>query len=141
LATAESLCATEKGAKDRGDDVAGRLRRRLKEHLAHAKAVHERDLQLDSDRSIYQTRLERKYPNAHRSWIVAIRFPAANGQSILSQDACQRHHVLEKSLQNAVAMPVRATGITKPASCHSLRHFIRDAPRMAATIFARWQEC
>jgi site-specific recombinase XerD len=34
----------------------------------------------------------------------------------------RRHHVLEKSLQNAIKNAVHAAGIEKPASCHTLRH-------------------
>jgi site-specific recombinase XerD len=34
----------------------------------------------------------------------------------------QRHHVLEKNLQNTMTYVVRAAGITKPASCHTFRH-------------------
>jgi integron integrase len=34
----------------------------------------------------------------------------------------RRHHVEESSLQNAVKLAVRAAGINKAASCHTLRH-------------------
>ncbi len=34
----------------------------------------------------------------------------------------RRHHAGETSLQRAVKEAVRLAGITKPASCHSLRH-------------------
>jgi site-specific recombinase XerD len=34
----------------------------------------------------------------------------------------RRHHKNEKVLQRAVKTAVRAAGLTKPASCHSLRH-------------------
>ena len=34
----------------------------------------------------------------------------------------RRHHASETSLQRAVKEAVRLAGITKPASCHSLRH-------------------
>ena len=33
-----------------------------------------------------------------------------------------RHHVLEKNMQRAMQNAVRAARITKPASCHTLRH-------------------
>jgi len=111
-----------KGAKDRVTMLPGRLRRPLKEHLAHAKAVHERDLQLGFGSVHLPDALERKYPNAHRSWMWQYVFPAAKRSVDPVSGRVQRHHVLEKSLQNAVANAVRATGITKPASCHTLRH-------------------
>jgi site-specific recombinase XerD len=34
----------------------------------------------------------------------------------------QRHHIDESSLQKAVKKAVRASGINKAASCHTLRH-------------------
>lgn len=34
----------------------------------------------------------------------------------------QRHHIDETLLQDAVKKAVRASGITKPATCHTLRH-------------------
>jgi integron integrase len=111
-----------KGAKDRVTMLPGRLRRPLKEHLAHAKAVHERDLQLGFGSVHLPDALERKYPNAHRSWMWQYVFPAAKRSVDPVSGRVQRHHVLEKSLQNAVANAVRATGIAKPASCHTLRH-------------------
>ncbi len=34
----------------------------------------------------------------------------------------RRHHIYDQSLQRAVKKTVSASGINKPASCHSLRH-------------------
>ena len=34
----------------------------------------------------------------------------------------RRHHLNENTLQRAVKRGVRLTGLTKPASCHTLRH-------------------
>ena len=34
----------------------------------------------------------------------------------------QRHHIAEGVLQNALKRAVRASGVAKPATCHSLRH-------------------
>jgi integron integrase len=111
-----------KGAKDRVTLLPGRLRAPLKEHLAHAKAVHERDLALGFGSVYLPDALERKYAKAHRQWMWQYVFPAAKRSVDAVSGRVQRHHVLEKSLQNAVAHAVRATGITKPASCHTLRH-------------------
>jgi integron integrase len=111
-----------KGMKDRVTMLPGRLRRPLKEHLAHAKTVHERDLQVGFGSVYLPDALERKYPNAHRSWIWQYVFPAAKRSVDPVGGRVQRHHVLEKNLQNAVANAARAAGITKPASCHTFRH-------------------
>ena len=117
-----------KGMKDRVTILPGRLRRPLKEHLAHAKAVHERDLQLGFGSVYLPDALARKYPSAHQSWMWQYVFPAAKRSvdpvsgSEGGRPVVRRHHVLEKNLQNAVANAVRAAGITKPASCHTFRH-------------------
>jgi integron integrase len=111
-----------KGMKDRVTMLPGRLRRPLKEHLAHAKAVHERDLQMGFGFVYLPEALQRKYPNAHRSWMWQYVFPATKRSVDPVSGRVQRHHVLEKNLQNAVANAVRLAGITKPASCHSFRH-------------------
>jgi len=111
-----------KGMKDRVTMLPGRLRRPLKEHLAHAKAVHQRDLQLGFGSVYLPDALWRKYPNAHCSWMWQYVFPAAKRSVDPVSGRVQRHHVLEKNLQNAVAHAVQAAGITKPASCHTLRH-------------------
>jgi site-specific recombinase XerD len=34
----------------------------------------------------------------------------------------QRHHIAESILQRAVKDAIRRAGITKPATCHTLRH-------------------
>ncbi len=67
--------------------------------------------------------LERKYPHAPFEFGWQYLFPARwrsvdkrNGNKI------RRHHIGERSVQRAVKKAVAAAGITKPASCHSLRH-------------------
>jgi integrase len=54
-----------KGETHRLTMLPGRLRGALKEHLAHAKAVHERDLESGFGSVHLPEALERKYPNAH----------------------------------------------------------------------------
>jgi integron integrase len=111
-----------KGAKDRVTMLPARLRAPLKEHLAHAKAVHERDLALGFGSVHLPEALARKYPNAHRTWMWQYVFPAAKRSPDPVSGRVKRHHVLEKSLQNAVKNAVQAAGVTKPASCHTFRH-------------------
>lgn len=111
-----------KGEKNRVTMLPGRLRRALKEHLAHAKAVHERDLQSRFGSVHLPDALQRKYPNAHRAWMWQYVFPAAKRSIDPVSGRVQRHHVSEKLLQDAVKQAVLLAGITKPASCHTLRH-------------------
>ena len=58
-----------KGAKDRVTMLSGRLRRALRDHLDHVRAMHERDCALGFGSVYLPDALERKYPNAARSWM------------------------------------------------------------------------
>ena len=66
--------------------------------------------------------LERKYPNAGREWGWQYVFPASQRSVDLRSRIERRHHLDEQTLQRAFKKAVRAASITKPASCHSLRH-------------------
>jgi integron integrase len=111
-----------KGLKDRLTVLPGRLRRPLRKHLVHVKAVHERDVALGFGEVYLPDALERKYPRTARSWVWQYVFPAAKRSADPVIGRMRRHHVLEKFLQNAIKNAVHAAGIEKPASCHTLRH-------------------
>jgi len=102
--------------------LPGRLRRPLREHLEHVRFMHERDRALGFGSVYLQDALERKYPNAARSWIWQYVFPGSKRSVDPASGQVRRHHVLEKSLQNAIKNAVHAAGVDKPASCHTLRH-------------------
>ncbi len=111
-----------KGAKDRVTVLPAKLRRPLQEHLKHAQAVHEREVQTGLGRVYLPYALERKYPSASRAWMWQYVFPAPKRSVDPQSGEVRRHHVLEKALQNAVKHAVRAAGLEKPASCHTFRH-------------------
>jgi integron integrase len=111
-----------KGMKDRVTMLPQRLQRPLREHLAHVKAVHERDRTLGFGAVYLPDALGRKYPNAAKSWPWQYVFPAQKRSIDSVSSEVRRHHVLEKPLQNATKNAVHAAGIEKPASCHTLRH-------------------
>ena len=112
----------------------------LRRHLGKMKAQHEEDLEAGFGSVYLPTALERKYPNAARSWVWQYVFPAAQlsvdpragnetEEGIVGRDRAlpsvgilRRHHVHEKNLQNALKLAIRAAGINKAASCHTLRH-------------------
>jgi integrase len=66
--------------------------------------------------------LGRKYPQAGREigwqWV----FPATRTYVDRETGQRRRHHLHESVLRRAVKQAVRASGIAKPASCHTLRH-------------------
>jgi integrase len=66
--------------------------------------------------------LSQKYRSANRDWAWQYVFPAIKLSVDPRSQEVRRHHVQEKNLQNAIKTAVRAAGINKPASCHTLRH-------------------
>lgn len=63
-----------------------------------------------------------KYPSAGREWGWQWVFPASRPNVDRETGVRRRHHLHESVLQRAVKDAVRKAGISKPASCHSLRH-------------------
>jgi integron integrase len=111
-----------KGGKNRIVTLARDLVLPLKRHLAHVKNIHEKDL-ADGYGEVYLPyALQRKYPNAAREWGWQYIFPATKRSLDPRSGVVRRHHIDESVLQKAVKTAVRKSGISKPASCHSLRH-------------------
>ena len=115
-----------KGAKDRVTMLPVNLAAPLQRHLQKVRAQHEQDL-ADGFGEVYLPQgLARKYPNAAREWAWQYLFPSARlslDPRAESSDAIRRRHHLDESwLQQAMKKAVRASGIAKPASCHTLRH-------------------
>jgi integrase len=94
----------------------------LREHLAKVKAQHQRDLAEGFGGVYLPDALERKIPSASREWAWQFIFPAERRSVDPRTGIERRHHVHEKNLQNAVKTAVRKAGISKRASCHTLRH-------------------
>jgi integron integrase len=111
-----------KGGKDRVTLLPGKLIDALKAQLGRAHVLHQTDL-ADGFGAVYlPNALEKKYPNASREWAWQYVFPAGK-RSVDPRSAIERrHHVGETALQHGVKNAVRRAGISKPASCHSLRH-------------------
>ena len=99
-----------------------RLRRSLQLHLAHVRALHQRDLANGCGRVYLPFALDRKYRNADRSWPWQYVFPAAKLSTDPRSGELRRHHASEKNLQNAVKLAIRQARIPKAASCHTFRH-------------------
>jgi integrase len=66
--------------------------------------------------------LERKYPNAAREWAWQYVFPSANLSVDPRAEVVRRHHVSDQAVQRALKLAVRAAGVAKPATPHTLRH-------------------
>lgn len=111
-----------KGNKDRVTILPESLRDQLKAHLVEVRKQHERDLVLGFGAVHMPPALARKYPNAEREWGWQWVFPSATRSRDPITGLVRRHHTAETGLQRAVKLALRATTITKSASCHTLRH-------------------
>jgi len=114
-----------KGARDRITMLPLNVAAPLERYLAKVKAQHEQDLEDGFGEVYLPDALERKYPNAAREWIWQYVFPSRKLSKDPRAGAGQRqrrHHANETWLQQEVKRAVRASGINKAASCHTLRH-------------------
>ena len=94
----------------------------LERHLAKVKAQHEQDLEDGFGEVYLPDALARKYKSAARSWAWQFVFPSSRISLDPRTSARRRHHVNENVLQTAVKHAVRASGVSKLATCHTLRH-------------------
>jgi integrase len=66
--------------------------------------------------------LDAEYPRAAASWPWQWAFPAGRSYRDSESGRVRRHHLHESVIQRAMAAAVRASGVGKRASCHTLRH-------------------
>jgi integron integrase len=111
-----------KGDKDRKTMLPSSLIEPLRQQLSRVKALHQRDLRIGFGSVYLPYALARKYPNASRDWSWQYVFPSAKLSNDPISGEKRRHHVMESALQRAMKDAIRAAGINKPGSCHTLRH-------------------
>ena len=111
-----------KGGKDRVVTLADELISPLRRHLEVVRTQHERDLAEGFGAVYLPHALAKKYPNAEREWKWQYLFPAGQRSTDPRSGAERRHHLDESCVRKAVTGAVRAAGIHKKASCHTLRH-------------------
>ena len=111
-----------KGEKDRVTMLPERLVEPLRAHLQRVRGLHARDLKEGFGEVNLPYALARKYPRAGREWAWQFVFPSKHRSADPGDGAIRRHHQHESVPQRAVHDAVRAAGIAKHASCHTLRH-------------------
>lgn len=111
-----------KGEKDRMTMLPQTVIEPLRMHLEKVRLIHEHDVEEGFGEVYLPYALAQKHPNAAREWGWQYVFPARDRSVDLHSGMTRRHHVDEQSLQRAMKKAVRAAGLTKPASCHTLRH-------------------
>ena len=111
-----------KGGKDRRTILSDRSVPMLQDHLERVRRLHARDLSLGEGRVPLPTALARKYPRAATEWGWQWVFPAARHYVDAETGVRHRHHLDESVVQRAVPTAARRAGLTKRATCHTLRH-------------------
>ena len=96
--------------------------RPLRAHLQRMQAQHDQDLKIGLGTVAVPHAIAHKYPHAAREWPWQWVFPATRFQRDRDTGERRRHHLHETVIQRAVKTAVRMAGLTKPASCHTLRH-------------------
>jgi len=114
-----------KGAKDRVTMVPDVLRLDLKRQLKWVREVHEADLAAGYDGVWLPDALARKYPAAPKELAWQWVFPAESRTLFQTEEGVmetRRHHMNPESIQRAMKSAVKAAGVVKPATPHTLRH-------------------
>jgi integron integrase len=117
----EIVVRNGKGAKDRRVPLADRCIGMLERHLREVEATFRADRRLDIRPTGLDASLRRKYPNAELEWRWQYVF-AATRTLVDAEGVRRRHHLHETVVQRAFKAAVERAGITKRATCHSLRH-------------------
>jgi len=111
-----------KGAKDRVTMLPQSTIEPLRRQLVYAKALHEADVGSGHAEVELPDALARKYPRAPYQWNWKFVFPSARLSVDPRTGAIRRHHLYENYVTRGVAEAVRAAGIAKHVTCHTLRH-------------------
>lgn len=111
-----------KGDKDRVTMLPEAARDLLKEQLDHVRALHARDVASGGGRVALPGALARKAPSWARELSWQWLFPARSRYVDSVTGERRRHHLHETAVQRRVKAGVARAGITKRATCHTLRH-------------------
>ncbi len=122
LASREVRVRDGKGRKDRVTVIPARLVEPLASAVADTRRRHLKDLDEGGGWVALPDALARKFPNAGREIAWQWLFPATRIYVDSATGQRRRHHLHESVLQRAVKSAVERSGITKRASCHTLRH-------------------
>jgi integron integrase len=111
-----------KGSRDRATMLSISLVEPLTLHMKKVKQLHDRDLPEGYGRVQLPEALARKYPNAAMRWAWQWVFPQRSGWRDKQTGEQGRHHCDPSIPQRAMRWAVRRAGLTKHATCHTLRH-------------------
>jgi len=118
----EILIRDGKGGKDRVTVLPLSLVAPLRAHLEAVYALFAEDRRHGRPGVYLPHALERKYPEAGKTWAWHWVFPATNLSVDPRTQIERRHHAYEKTLQRSLKKAVEKAGVAKPVSVHTLRH-------------------
>ena len=110
-----------KGSKDRTTPLPDRLRDPLQQHLRRVKGQHHTDRVDDVGASLPKA-LARKYPDAPTAWPWYYVFPSTQRSTDPDDGTTKRHHRSPSPVQRTVREAASEAGLSKRATCHTLRH-------------------
>jgi integron integrase len=110
-----------KGQKDRRTMLPRALHDDLRRQLDATRLMFEAETAAGVGVTL-PAALARKYPSAPFEWRWWYVFPAPGRCWDRETGAAFRHHLHEATVQRAVRAAVRRAGLTKHATCHTLRH-------------------
>jgi integron integrase len=111
-----------KGEKDRRVPLPASVVAELQRQIDRVRRQFAIDLARGWTGAPLPDALARKFPNAERDWRWQWIFPAQRPYRDPVSGKLRRHHLHESGIQRAFAAAVRASRISKRATCHSLRH-------------------
>ena len=111
-----------KGGKDRAVMLPRALDAAPRAQMAKSRALWERYRQAQQAVVYLPFALEKKYPQAGKTWAWFWMFPSPTLAIDPRSGVERRHHLFEDRLQRALKRAVAQAGISKHASVHTLRH-------------------
>lgn len=118
----EIIVRSGKGNKDRRTVLPNSLRDKLNKSIEIVEKLLELD-KLEGVGPVYMPyALERKYRAAGKELPWQFLFPSSTTSTDPRTGIVRRHHVYDRTLQRALKKAVQKARLSKPVSCHTLRH-------------------
>ncbi|MBA2686847.1 MAG: integron integrase, partial [Gemmatimonadaceae bacterium] len=118
----EIMVRAGKGNKDRRVPLPAVAISALRSQIKRRETLLFVDLRRNIQGAPLPHALDRKLPNASSELAWQYLFPATRTFVEPATNIRRRHHYHETALQRAFGEAVKAAGLTKRASCHTLRH-------------------